>query len=284
MQKAWKNIYCTNYISGYSPFNIKNMNKAIERLASAINNREKIVIYGGCDLDSICAISSLRRILKYLNADVEYCVSSEHEEKNYDIDEYTLREDIAFLGAELLITVGCGLKNKEVENLCNRFNIDLIIMENKRTKCIYDSTYINPSEEKCSYRYKDLTNSGLTFKLMQAIAIYYNMKRINKYLDLILIGSVSKNVKNKGENGIILKEGIQYLRYTNSIGLNAIKSFFNISDINIDSINKIVNEITPREGAISKKDNAKIIVELLTTNDKDRAEQITKYIYNEKIR
>ncbi|NGT34933.1 phosphoesterase, partial [Clostridium perfringens] len=79
-------------------------------------------------------------------------------------------------------------------------------------------------------------------------------------------------------------EGIQYLRYTNSIGLNAIKSFFNISDINIDSINKIVNEITPREGAISKKDNAKIIVELLTTNDKDRAEQITKYIYNEKIR
>ena len=45
MQKAWKNIYCTNYISGYSPFNIKNMNKAIERLASAINNREKIVIY-----------------------------------------------------------------------------------------------------------------------------------------------------------------------------------------------------------------------------------------------
>ncbi len=199
MQKAWKNIYCTNYISGYSPFNIKNMNKAIERLASAINNREKIVIYGGCDLDSICAISSLMLILKYLNADVEYCVSSEHEEKNYDIDEYTLREDIAFLGAELLITVGCGLKNKEVENLCNRFNIDLIIMENKRTKCIYDSTYINPSEEKCSYRYKDLTNSGLTFKLMQAIAIYYNMKRINKYLDLILIGSVSKNVKIKGK-------------------------------------------------------------------------------------
>ena len=50
MRKAWESIYCPNYISGYNPFNLKNMNKAIERLVTAINNREKIVIYGGCFL------------------------------------------------------------------------------------------------------------------------------------------------------------------------------------------------------------------------------------------
>ena len=71
MRKAWESIYCPNYISGYNPFNLKNMNKAIERLVTAINNREKIVIYGGCDVDSICGISSLLLILKYLNAEVE---------------------------------------------------------------------------------------------------------------------------------------------------------------------------------------------------------------------
>ena len=283
MQKAWESIYCPNYISGYSPFNIKNMNKAIERLVSAINNRQKIVIYGGCDVDAICGISSLLLILKYLNADVEYCISPRYG-NNHDIDNNIIKNQISFLGAELLITVGSGLIGKEQEELCNKLGIDLIITENKKLKSIYNSIYINPSEEHCFYRYKDLTNSGVVFKLMQAIAIYYNMKSINKYLDLILIGGMSQSIKAVGENRIILKEGIRYLENTNSIGLSAIKSFHNIREVNGETINKIIKEITPSDGAVCRKDNAKIIVELLTTNDKDRAEQITKYLYNEKNR
>ncbi|MGL5243730.1 MAG: DHH family phosphoesterase, partial [Sarcina sp.] len=214
MQKAWESIYCPNYISGYSPFNIKNMNKAIERLVFAINNRQKIIIYGGCDVDSICGISSLLLILKYLNADVEYCVSPKYGD-NYDIDNNIIKNHIAFLGAELLITVGCGLISHEQEELCNDIGIDLIITENKEIKSGYSSIYINPSEKNCFYRYKDLSKSGVIFKVMQAIAIYYNMKSINRYLDLILIGGVSKSIRSVGENRIILKEGIKYLQNTN---------------------------------------------------------------------
>lgn len=283
MQKVWESIYSPNYIAGYNPFNIKNMNKAIERLVLAINNREKIVIYGGCNVDSVCGISSLLLILKYLNADVEYCVSTLYGE-NCDLDSETIKNQIAFLGAGLLVTVGCGLMGKEQENLCKELDIDLIITENKKTKSFYESIYINPSQENCSYRYKDIANSGVAFKLMQAIAIYYNMKSINKYLDLILIGGVSQEISNVGENKIILKEGFKYLQNTNSVGLNAVKSFKEIDDIKREDISKIINIITPTDSAVGKKDNAKIIVELLTTNDKDRAEQIVKYLYKEKTR
>ena len=119
---------------------------------------------------------------------------------------------------------------------------------------------------------------------MQAIAIYYNMKSINRYLDLILIGGLAAGIKNVGENKIILKEGIKYLDTTNNVGLRAIKDLHNIDSISDENIKKIIDTITPRDSAICRKDNAKIIVELLTTDDKDRAEQITKYLHNENLR
>ena len=284
MHKLWESIYSPNYISGYNPFNVKNMNKAIERLVAAINNREKILIYGGYDVDCISGISAFLLVLKYLNADVEYAIADSSENNSYDISEESLTNDIAFLGVKLLITVGCGLESKRVENLCGQQGIDLIITENKKKKSIYDSIYINPSEEKSLYRYKDISQSAVIFKLMQAIAIYYNMKSINRYLDLILIGGLTKQIGYVGENRIILKEGISYLDRTNNVGLVAIKKFHSIGELNGENIEKIISTITPRNRAVSEKNNAKIIVELLTTDDKDRAEQITKYLHNEKFR
>ncbi|MGL5822147.1 MAG: DHH family phosphoesterase [Sarcina sp.] len=284
MHKLWESIYSPNYISGYNPFNVKNMNKAIERLVTAINDREKIVIYGGYDVDCVSGVSAFLLVLKYLNADVEYCIANVNDENNYDLKEDTLENDIAFLGTKLLITVGCGLDNSRIEKFCKSKNIDIIITENKKKKSTYESIYINPSEEKSLYRYKDISQSGVVFKLMQAIAIYYNMKSINRYLDLILIGGLTKRIGYVGENRIILKEGITYLDRTNNVGLIAVKKFHKIKDLNGENIEKIISTITPREGAISKKDNAKIIVELLTTDDEDRAEQIAKYLHNEKFR
>ncbi|MGL4991186.1 MAG: DHH family phosphoesterase [Sarcina sp.] len=284
MHKLWESIYSPNYISGYNPFNVKNMNKAIERLVAAINNREKILIYGGYDVDSITGISAFLLVLKYLNADVEYAIANTNERNNYDLTKKSLENDIAFLGSKLVITVGCGLENIEVEKVCNERGIDLIITENKKKKSSYKSIYINPSEEKSLYRYKDISQSGVVFKLMQAIAIYYNMKSINRYLDLILIGGLTKQIDYVGENRVILKEGISYLDKTNNVGLIAIKKFHNINELNGETIEKIISTLTPQNRAICEKDNAKIIVELLTTDDKDRAEQITKYLHNEKFR
>jgi single-stranded DNA-specific DHH superfamily exonuclease len=283
MEKFWESIYRPSYITGYNPFIIKNMNKAIERLVKAINLREKIVIYSGCDVDGLCGLASLLLVLKYLNADVEYYVS---DEKNnlHNLETETLKNHIHFLGAELLITVGCGIESKDQEVLCNNLGIDLIVTENRKLKPDFKSIYINPSQEGCSYRYKSLSASGVTFKLMQAIAIYYNMKSINRYLDLILIGTISSEAEDKGENSVFIKEGANFLNNTNNYGLRAIMEFYNIVEFNYDSIRKIIDVITPAIGAVDKKDNARIVVELLTTNDISRARQITKYLYNEKIR
>ena len=281
MRKFWESIYSPNYISGYNPFILKNMNKAIEHMVEAINNRKKIVVYGVPNVDGLCAISSLNLVLKYLNADIEYVICE--EDSNSRITSEEIINNVSFLGGQLLITLGLDLNSDEEEKLCRDLGIDLIVLENKEVNYERNYIYINPSQKGCNYRYKNLSISGITFKLMQAIAIYYNIKSINKYLDLILIGEQWAEVPLKGENGVILKEGRKFLNNTNNYGLRAIMNYHNMIHMDDECILKIINLITPTINAVTIMDNARIIIELLTTNKKDRAEQITKYLNKSKV-
>lgn len=281
MRKFWESIYSPNYISGYNPFILKDMNKAIERMVSAINNRKKIVVYGIPNVDGLCAISSLILVLKYLNADIEYVVHDDSSVKS-KITTKDIINNVHFLGGELLIALGIDLKSSEEEELCKNLGIDLIVIENRDINYEYDHIYLNPNQKGCQYRYKNLSISGLTFKLMQAIAIYYNIKSINKYLDLILIGEKSAKTPKKGENFVIIKEGMKFLINTNNYGLRSIMEAYNMISINEESIDKIIDVITPTINVVTMMDNARIIIELLITNRKERSEQITKYLNKSK--
>ena len=250
MRKFWESIYSPNYITGYNPFILKNMNKAIEHMVEAINNRKKIVIYGVPNVDGLCAISSLILVLKYLNADIEYIIHDEASSSGIISED--IKNNVSFLGGQLLITLGIDLSSER-------------------------------DQKGCQYRYKNLSISGLTFKLMQAIAIYYNIKSINKYLDLILIGEQWAEVPLKGENGVILKEGRKFLINTNNYGLRSIMNYYSIVEMDEECILKIIDVITPTINAVTMMDNARIIIELLTTTKKDRAEQITKYLNKSKM-
>lgn len=278
MRKFWESIYCPNYITGYNPFLLRHMNKAIEKLSYAINNRKKIVVYGCSSVDGICSIASLILILRYLNADVEYLIHDGNESKNISCNN--IKNDIDFLGADLLITLGIDLKSSEEVKLCKELDIDLIVLQNKTTNKEREYVYINPRQKGCQYRYKNLSLSVLTFKLMQAVAIYYNMKSINKYLDIILLGVQWAKVTVKGENAVILKEGRKFLYNTNNIGLRTIIESKNIEELDDEAIIQIIDLITPTGTTVGLINNARIILELLTTNDKDRAEQIAKYLHN----
>ncbi|MCR6513397.1 MAG: DHH family phosphoesterase [Clostridium chrysemydis] len=279
MRKFWESIYCPNYITGYNPFILKDMNKAIERLSTAVNSREKIVVYGSNTVDSICAIASLSLMLRYLNADVEYLI---HDVKkgSKNIDSKDIKTKVDFLGADLLIAIGVDIEAREEVELLKELNIDLIVLENRKTIEDKEYIYINPNQKKCQYRYKTLSNSVLTFKLMQAIAVYYNMKSINKYLDLIMLGTKWAKSSTGGENGVILKEGRKFLENTNNIGLRAIIDFNHIVELKEEDIEIIIGLITPTDDTVGIVNNARIVLELLTTHDEDRAKQIAKYLHN----
>lgn len=261
----------------HNPFLMKGMEKAIERLVKAINEREKIVIYGYYDLDSITGISLLLLVLKYFNADVEYFIPDEKNEKRI-ISNESITNHIKLLGTSLIITIGCSVESVSQLELCHKQGMDIIITDFRKTvQELSDALMINPKMENSKYPFKELTGVGVTFKLAQAVAAYYQMNCINKYLDLVVLGTCSKHVDSVGENKSIIENGLIRLMSTHNFGLKALMKVYKVSN-NLTSVIKFVNDIIEDFNETKRVDTARIFVELFTTNDKDRAEQIAKYL------
>jgi len=265
----------------YNPFLLKGMEDALYRIVKAINEREKIVLYGFYDVDSITAISLLMLVLKFLNADVEYFIPSQRSESR-DIIESDITSHIKYLGPALIITLGCGINSFSEIELCKYMGINVIIADfHVPIKRHPDTIVVNPKQKGCNYPFKGLSASGVAFKIAQAISSYYKMKSINKYLDLVMLGTISSKTKLESENRIFAQEGIKQLKNTNNYGICALLKTHNIVVINEDTVSKLALTVMPTINAVGRMDNAKIVVELFITSDRNRALQISKYLDKE---
>ena len=265
----------------YNPFLLKGMEDALYRIVKAINEREKIVLYGFYDVDSITAISLLMLVLKFVNADVEYFIPSEPSESR-DLNEKDITSNIKYLGPGLIITLGCGINSFSETELCKTMGIDVIITDfHEPIKCAPDTIVVNPNQKGCNYPFKGLCASGMTFKLAQAISSYYKMKSVSKYMDLVMIGTISNKIKLESENKIIAEEGIKQVNCTNNYGICALLKTHNIKVVNEETVSKLALTVMPTINPVGRMDNAKIVVELFITSDSSRALQISKYLDKE---
>lgn len=268
-----KNYYlCSSLANKY-------LKKTLNRIIKAINEREKIVIYGYHDLDSISGISLLILILRYLNADVEYYIPDSMD-LSYDLMKDDIDNYIKYLGAKVILTVGCGINSIDEIKRCNDIGIDVIITDYHAIKYDIPNTYIvTNDEEEVKYYNNNLSAVCVAFKLASIIAEYYQINCVEKYLDLVLIGILSKNISmDMYIKTDIIKKCIKQLEKTNNYGILALKKIHNIKKIDNKNIFKLISTIKPTVNPIGKMDDAKIIVELLTTSNKNRAEQISKYL------
>ncbi|NMM61213.1 delta(24)-sterol C-methyltransferase [Clostridium sp. P21] len=281
MEIQERKMQYSRFSGAQNPFALKGMKEALERIIKAVNEREKIVIYGYYDLDGITAVSLLLLVLKYLNADVEYVVPEDMDE-DFAINANIIKNHVKFLGAKLIITVGCGVNSVSQVELCKELGIDVIITDyHKCAEVLPETVIVNPNQVDCEYTFKDLTAVGIAFKIAQAISMYYQMKCISKYLDLVMIGTLSRNINLTGENKVMISQGMYHLNYTNNYGLKALIKIHKIVNINKESIYKLAYNIIPSSKSKRTVDNARIAVELFTTSNMDRAEQIAKYLKNE---
>ena len=265
----------------YNPYLMKNMSESVERLSKAINNREKIVIYGYYDVDGITAVSLLLLLLKYLNADVEYFIPEnimDERELSYE----AIKNHIKFLGADLIITVGCGINSYSAIEHCKELGIDVIVTDHRECQGIIPDTYVlNPKQGNCGYPFKELSGAGIAYKLAMAISMEYKAKCAYKYLDLCMLGTISSDTPIINENKTIVERGIQHLCNTKNHGIKALIKENNVYDINEAAAYKLAFTVIPRINAIGRMDDARIAVELFTTEDQDRASQIAKYLIKE---
>lgn len=267
----------------YDPFLFKHMQNAAERIKIAIENNEKIVIYGDYDVDGTTSTALLYLGLNKIGANVEYYIP------NRMIDGYGLSlsvvDKLTEQSAKLVISVDCGINALEEIDLINNSGIDIIVTDHHNPKEILPEAYaiINPKVNDCDYPYKLLAGVGVAYKLL--LAVYQIMdfatkEMRDKYVDLVALGTVADIVPLTGENRIFAKIGLKRLIENDNIGITSLVKIAGLSEKKLNS-SDIVFGIAPRINAAGRMGSALRAVELMVSNDNDESLELAQIIERE---
>ncbi len=255
----------------HDPFLMKDMDKAIDRINTAIANKEHILIYGDYDVDGTTAVSLVYTFLKTFSKDIGHYIPDRYKE-GYGISTQGI-EWAKENGYTLIIALDCGIKSNEKIDFANSLNVDFIICDHHRPGAELPAAFavLDPKRLDCDYPYKELSGCGIGFKLVQAFAQKNEIpfSQIEQYLDLVAISIAADIVPITGENRILAFFGLQLLNREPRPGIKAILELGgNKREL---TINEIVFSIAPRINAAGRMDSGTKAVELLISRTEDLA-------------
>lgn len=259
----------------HNPFDMLDMEMAVNRIIEAINNKEKTIIYGDYDVDGITSITVLKKFLNERGLDVDYYIPNRLEE-GYGLNKEAI-EEIAKKGYKLMITVDCGISGVEEVELANSLGIETIITDHYEQLDVLPNAYaiINPKRRDNTYPFRGLAGVGVVFKVIQAISMKLNLdeKEYLKYLDIVCIGTISDIVPLVDENRVIAKLGLMLVKCTKNVGLKELiqESGYKTIDSGMVSFG-----IAPRINACGRMGKQEEALELFLTDNPEKAKTITK--------
>lgn len=258
----------------YDPYLMPDMEKAVERIIKAINNQEKVMIYGDYDVDGITSITVLKKFLEERGLKTGHYIPNRLEE-GYGLNENAIRS-IAEQKYTLMITVDCGISGIEEVDLANQLGIETIITDHHEQLENLPNAYaiINAKRKDSQYPFRGLAGCGAVFKLIQAISIRLKLeeKEFLKYLDIVCVGTISDIVPLVDENRVIAKLGLKLVAQTRNIGLREL--ILQSGYKKIDS-NTISFGVAPRINACGRMGYQEEALDLFLTNNIEEARKIT---------
>lgn len=266
----------------HDPFLMKDMDKATERINLAKANNEKITIYGDYDVDGITSIAILYKYLKNMGIEVDYYVPDRMVE-GYGVNRDAL-DKIRAKGSSLIITVDTGITAVEEAEYAKSIGLDFIVTDHHECKEKIPDVYaaIDPKRKDCPYPFKSLAGVGVVFKLIQALDGKDSLESLmDKYADLMCLGTVADISPLIDENRVIVTEGLKRFKTTNNIGLKAL--------IDVSTNGKAITTstigytIAPRINASGRLGCASTSVELFLTEDKDKAAELADSLCHENV-
>src|SRR6056297_3446312 len=257
------------------PYELTDIKKAVKRIDNAINENQRILIYGDYDVDGITSTSVLINYFEDIGFKNYSFYIPNRLKEGYGLNIDSLKK-VDLDNIDLVITVDCGITAiKEVRYL-NKKDIDVIVTDHHKLGENLPEAFavIDPQRETNNY-YKVLAGVGVVFKLLQALDIYNNTQHIYNHLDLVVLGTVADIVSLKNDNRILVSEGLKTLNNTKKIGLKHLieKLGLNEKEINPGQIGYIVAPPINAIGRMEKPDQG---VELLTTKDSKKADSISQ--------
>jgi len=291
-----KTFFRPKLLQLHDPFLMKDMEKAIDRIEMAILHQEKILVYGDYDVDGTTAVALVYTFLKSIYKEIDFYIPDRYSE-GYGISksgvEFAHENNFA-----LVIALDCGIKAVGNITYAASLGVDFIIVDHHRPGDILPPAFaiLDPKQPGCDYPYKELSGCGLGFKLVQAFSKRNALpfKRLEKFLDLVVVSIASDIVPITGENRILAYYGLKLINSNPRPAFTAILHYSNIkkkSDFNfVDeefvfnrklTISDLVFLIGPRINAAGRMESGKNSVELLISNTIEtaieRAQQINQF-------
>ena len=262
----------------YSPYEFKDMEKAVDRLILALKRREAVFIHGDYDVDGVSSLALMYRALKRLGFKVFAYVPNRFDD-GYGVSRHGI-EKAASIGATLIITVDCGITSfKEIE-YANSLKMDVIITDHHEVKDTIPLSYAIINPRLGDYPYDNLAGVGVAFKLLEGLYEKLKKDKTELYwdLDLVALGTVSDLVPLVDENRILTKSGLSILNQTKKAGLKALRNIARIKD-KIDTYH-ISFILAPRLNAAGRMEDAIKAFRLLVATDGVSARQYAALLNN----
>ena len=259
----------------HNPFLFKGMDIAVDRIIKAINNKEKILIYGDYDVDGITSTTVLKKYLMDRGISVDtYIPNRLHE--GYGLNKKAI-DTIKERNIDLIITVDCGISAIEEVDYAVRLGMDIIVTDHHEVgeKLPNALAVIDAKRKDNTYPFRALAGVGVVFKLIQALSIKLEIKpeEYLKYLDLVCVGTISDIVPLEGENRTIAKLGLMLIKVTRNLGLRELIKSSGYKEI--DS-NTISFGVAPRINACGRMGHEEEALKLFLAEDLESATKITK--------
>ena len=259
----------------HNPFLMTDMEKSVERIIKAIENKEKVTIYGDYDVDGITSITVLKSFLKDRGLETSQYIPNRLNE-GYGLNNNAI-EKIKQRGCDLMITVDCGISAINEIDYANSLGIETIITNHHEPGNEIPKAFavIDNKRKDSKYPFRELAGVGVVFKLIQAIGIKLGLKEEEylKYLDIVCVGTISDIVPLVDENRVIAKLGLMLIRQTRNIGL---KSIIDTSGYTKIDSNSISFGIAPRINACGRMGKAEDALELFLSKNYNEVSELAK--------
>lgn len=255
------------------PFLMKDMDKAVERITKAVENGEKICVYGDYDADGVTSTSLLYSYLRdSLGADVMFYIPTRTGE-GYGMNKGAV-DKIHSLGVTLIITVDNGISAREEIDYANSLGIDTVITDHHMPSGAIPKAVavVNAHQQDDKSPFKDFSGVGVAFKLVMAIEGEYAdvVSLLENFSDIATLGTIGDIVPLVGENRTLVKNGLRHIQNSDRIGINAMKQESGIAEKEINSSN-VAFTLVPRINAGGRLGSSEKSVNLLLTEDEDEA-------------
>lgn len=261
----------------HDPFLMKDMDKAVKRLKAALDDEEKILIYGDYDVDGTTAVALVYRYLRKFYPGCDVYIPDRYAE-GYGVSLAGV-EYAAANGYSLIIALDCGIKSSELVRLADHKGIDFIICDHHLPGDSIPNAVavLDPKRSDCAYPCGELSGCGLGFKLMQAYArLYRDEREVFEYLDLVAVSIASDIVPIVDENRVLAYYGLKKLNENPMPGLRALKEIAAIK--NELDISGVIFTLGPRINAAGRVAHARAAVDLLIAKTEEEANALAEKV------